>query len=307
MPWRVTSLVALALVVTLVLPGLTSALSIPQCENGQKFDEKTSNCDCNTDPKSGPTFRGVRCQWPSIECGGAVFCLGKNTTCQPEFNTQSFACQCPSGTRGAHCEQKAGATANICPDKTTCQNGGKCQKLNNVKSAYVCRCDSGFAGSHCEINAVVANADLCGPQLYCLHGGRCNEAGTACTCASGFTGKTCGSAIGNAKASGTPGTPPPTAAQTSGNSGGFDSGMPRSNKSKLSAGAIAGICIGGIVALLIILVVFALAWQWRGTSSTAHDEESDGKQFITNPQINSSHDAATAKRTNRVDDDVLPA
>lgn len=50
-------------------------------------------------------------------------------------------------------------------------------------------------GNKCQINAAELGADVCGAQLYCLHGGRCNDAGSACICAPGYSGKICDAVV----------------------------------------------------------------------------------------------------------------
>lgn len=273
------------------------------CENGQRFDGTSSSCACNTDPNVGATFRGTTCQLPSQECGGAVWCVNGGT-CKLQFNSNVYACQCPNGTRGAHCDQDS-VTAT-CPDKSQCQNGGSCQKLNNVENSYICRCPAGFVGNDCQVNAAALNADVCGAQLYCLNSGRCNSAGNACICAGGYNGKLCDSIMKNSPgvADSNPNSDVSTGKKTVSREN--TSGRNVAN-SGLSGGGIAGICIGVAAGVALLAIIAAMVWR-RRRSTRIRDEETDGQKFVTNPQISSSHEASPpAEHVRRGHGDIIPS
>lgn len=96
-------------------------------------------------------------------------------------DASSHPCQCEPGWTGFHCEFKEGSVPNCSLD---CQNGGVCivgvaspaeaehmshkWSLDEVEDHMRCACPSGLGGALCE-----SQAEQCGEDGICLHGGTC--------------------------------------------------------------------------------------------------------------------------------------
>uniref|UniRef100_A0A7M4ES01 Sushi, nidogen and EGF like domains 1 n=1 Tax=Crocodylus porosus TaxID=8502 RepID=A0A7M4ES01_CROPO len=91
----------------------------------------------------------------------------------------SFACLCPDGFMGIHCE----AEVDAC-ESSPCQNGGDCE---NYSGSYLCVCPEGFFGYHCETASDPCFSSPCGSRGYCLP----YNGSHSCTCKVGYTGKNC--------------------------------------------------------------------------------------------------------------------
>ncbi|PIO66579.1 EGF-like domain protein, partial [Teladorsagia circumcincta] len=110
----------------------------------------------------------------SQQCGEASPCI--RGECHDLWN--AYACECPRGFEGTHCEVKRDECS-----KTECGRG---QCVEGVEGAR-CRCDSGFTGEACDVEM-----DLCS-LIPCKNGGLCTSSNGSytCECKSGWTGKSC--------------------------------------------------------------------------------------------------------------------
>ncbi|XP_070538984.1 delta and Notch-like epidermal growth factor-related receptor [Ptychodera flava] len=132
------------------------------------------------------------------------------------YSGDHFACVCPDGYAGYHCEVNVNECASnpcvkgICVDQTNgyqcyclpgysgkhcereydeclsnpCQNDGFCENLVND---YRCQCPLGYTGDHCE-----SKVDLCAINP-CHEATHCQDLGHmyACVCKPGYTGVKC--------------------------------------------------------------------------------------------------------------------
>ncbi|XGW35519.1 hypothetical protein V3C99_019053 [Haemonchus contortus] len=110
----------------------------------------------------------------SQQCGDASPCI--RGECHDLWN--AYACECPHGFEGAHCEVKRDECSKI--------ECGRGQCVDGVEGPR-CRCDSGFTGEACD-----AEMDLCS-LIPCKNGGLCSssDGNYTCECKPGWTGKSC--------------------------------------------------------------------------------------------------------------------
>ncbi|KAK6060968.1 EGF-like domain protein, partial [Cooperia oncophora] len=110
----------------------------------------------------------------SQQCGEASPCI--RGECHDLWN--AYACECPHGFEGTHCEVKRDECA-----KTECGRG---QCVNGIEGPR-CHCDLGFTGQTCDVEM-----DLCS-LIPCKNAGLCTSSNGnyTCECKSGWTGKSC--------------------------------------------------------------------------------------------------------------------
>jgi len=132
-------------------------------------------CACPRD------FSGSGCSNAVTRCSGGFFCDNDGTCKIP-----GPGCVCPAEYSGIRCD-----VANVVEQCTLtdgfCLHGGVCFGSDENKP---CNCRYNQGGKNCE----VLNVERCDDDgdVYCQNDGVCNSANTACTCAFGFMGLTCG-------------------------------------------------------------------------------------------------------------------
>ena len=160
-----------------LFPPLPNIVPPPQCINGGTCNppDHQETCACPRD------FSGSGCSNAVTRCSGGFFCDNDGTCKIP-----GPGCVCPAEYSGIRCD-----VANVVEQCTLtdgfCLHGGVCFGSDENKP---CNCRYNQGGKNCE----VLNVERCDDDgdVYCQNDGVCNSANTACTCAFGFMGLTCG-------------------------------------------------------------------------------------------------------------------
>lgn len=265
----------------------SQSLCLPNpCQNGgtcSTLNLTASTCQCV------PGFSGNLCQTLIDNCV-SLPCQNAGT-CSNIVN--GFTCACVFGSTGATCQTLVDNCAS-----TPCQNGGTC--ADGVGS-YNCTCAPGFSGVMCQIR----NATSVCASTPCQNGGTCVASGLSynCTCPSGSRRPVCASCsvgtfskdgvscvacesgsyqnvsgsaqcvqcpantfTGSSGASACTACPSGFVATLSLGSQNCTALSASSNSGvSLSAGAIAGIVVAGVV----LIVLGVALWFWFSSTSTA--------------------------------------
>ena len=148
-------------------------------------------------------------------------------------NCTGTACLCPLGHSGRECQFLS------CP--ASCSWNGQCVAAADTSQPPVCLCAPGWSGTDCA-------TEECVPQT-CVNGGTCvvsSNNSLACLCSSGYAGYQC---------------------QIDLSLEGEASTAPLTSRG-LSAGAIAGIVIGAVVAGILIALLIIFFFRYRRKKQT---------------------------------------
>jgi hypothetical protein len=160
-----------------LFPPLPNIVPPPQCINGGTCNppDHQETCACPRD------FSGSGCSNAVTRCSGGFFCDNNGTCAIP-----GPGCVCPAEYSGFRCDV-ANMVEQCMLTDGFCLHGGVCFGSDENKP---CNCRYNQGGKNCEVLNVVRCDD--DGDVYCQNDGVCNSANTACTCAFGFMGLTCG-------------------------------------------------------------------------------------------------------------------
>ncbi|XP_027622797.1 sushi, nidogen and EGF-like domain-containing protein 1 [Tupaia chinensis] len=140
------------------------------CERGKtRPGPSRGSCPLATQPDHSPR---CSCSSPDRPLRGQADHSGRELQ-------GTFACQCPAGFVGTHCETEVAPCGS-----SPCQHGGRCER---GAGAYLCVCPEGFLGSHCETVSDPCFSSPCGGRGYC----QARNGSYSCTCKVGYTGRDC--------------------------------------------------------------------------------------------------------------------
>eukprot|EP00963_Diacronema_lutheri_P007570 scaffold656_cov403-Pavlova_lutheri.AAC.34 len=131
------------------------------CHNGGECRQRGSGdsadyfCDCNRDWVNGRTFRGLRCELETLECGGGVWCANNGAECSARDVDWAHGdghddCESGGGTCRSYGSDWNLGYPQAGHNKLWLCVGGNMNGLF-CNSATGCSCPTGYTGRHCDI------------------------------------------------------------------------------------------------------------------------------------------------------------